>query len=326
MAEAQAARDFDVTHDARQAANDNARGRGHIAALAASYSPASDRLDSGLPTLNRALRGGLAMGKLLVISGSPGGGKTTLATCLLDRFERTGAASFYFAADEDGDGVLTRVAQLAGHSREAFENAGEHGQRERLRFQDQSLGRSWHVVDPDRQSDASEDGYCLEDFFRDAEAEAARLGKRCCATVDSIQVVACRAARHKDNARERVDAVLKVCKAASKRGVLVIMISEMSRDGYKHSNADDNADPLASCKESGSIEFGTSVLISVRPLSQDPKDVGKVWLVVAKARGGVGRPAFCCSIDAATASFTECGEQRAGAAKHDAGSKKMKGL
>jgi KaiC/GvpD/RAD55 family RecA-like ATPase len=274
--------------------------RGHASDVMRLFGTVARRLKTGLPTLDRALRGGLQADRLVAVLGAPEGGKTTLVTCLLERFEAQGCVCFYFAADEEGKGIWTRLAQLTGHSRDRFESADDRGERER--FVGSLHTRELRVIDPDQQP---EQDYSLEDLIAEAEATAKRLGRPCCIAVDSIQTAPCTAAARKDSTRERVEAVVKVCKGAARRGALVVMISEMSRDGYKNRDPKENVTALAAGKESGSIEYAASIQIAVRPFSDSPEDQGKVWLEVAKNRGGLGKPSFCCRIDAETASFDE---------------------
>lgn len=79
------------------------------------------RLETGFPTLDRATRGGLPIGKTVVLGGAPGAGKTTAAVQLAFRWLLQGVHVGILAADEDANGLLVRLGQLVGLDRTKIE-------------------------------------------------------------------------------------------------------------------------------------------------------------------------------------------------------------
>jgi predicted ATP-dependent serine protease len=69
------------------------------------------RIPLGVKTLDRACRGGLLPGKILIVGGAPGAGKTTFVTQKAYELALRGVYVAVLAADEDADGLLIRIGQ-----------------------------------------------------------------------------------------------------------------------------------------------------------------------------------------------------------------------
>jgi replicative DNA helicase len=262
--------------------------------------PVGARLQTGFATLDEATRGGIPVGRFVVLAGAPGASKTTLAVYLASRWERAGATVVYLAADEPADGVTTRFGQLGGWNREGLEEEGAIGDSTRAGFAERMRGRRIAVLDPD---DA---GLSIEDAA--GVLHEAADGPLRVLVVDSLQTARCTFAAGLDSVRERMDATVHACKRIARSGVLVLAISEMSRAGY---NGKDMVSALASSKESGSIEYGVSLLLGLRTAKDAP---GQYDVEVAKNRIGCAKPAFRLRLDFATASLSEIAAPTAPAA------------
>jgi KaiC/GvpD/RAD55 family RecA-like ATPase len=253
--------------------------------------PVGARLATSFQTLDEATRGGIPMGRFVVLAGAPGSSKTTLSVYLANRWERGGATVVYLAADEPPEGIAMRFGQLAGWSREGLEEEGAIGDSTRAGFAERLRGRRIVVVDPDKNNASIEDAA--------AALAAASTGPLRVLIVDSLQTARCAASQGLESARERMDATVQVCKRIARTGVLVLAISEMSRAGY---SGKDTVSALAASKESGSIEYGVSLLLGLRTA----KDVqGQFDVEVAKNRLGGSKPSLRLRLDFATAALSE---------------------
>jgi KaiC/GvpD/RAD55 family RecA-like ATPase len=212
-------------------------------------------LPTGLETLDRAMRGGPATRKLVVLGGAPGAGKTTLVVQLARKFAKQGTPVAILAADEDADGLLVRWGQSEGIAREDLE-AGSDEAREGLAS---ALLELPHFLLVDAEEDASTVEDVSERLTEIAHGMPAVL------VVDSLQTVRTRTSAHAESPRARIDGVVAVLKRAAKEGGhLVLATCELARGAYRSQNAADRIDDLAAFKESGGIEYGASALLVLR--------------------------------------------------------------
>jgi KaiC/GvpD/RAD55 family RecA-like ATPase len=252
------------------------------------------RLRTGWPTLDRATRGGLPLGTLVVLAGPPGVGKTGVALALIHRLVTAqGAIASVLASDEPADGLLTRLAQLEGFDRTAVED-GYDGVRASL---------AEHVAHlPIDLLDADEDDAFIEDAAGQLARRAdGRADGRPVLFVDSIQTSRQRTEAAGADPRARVDAVVRALKRAraTAGGTLVLASSEASRGLYNKSPAE-QTNALAAGKESSGIEYGATVLLVLTSTS----DPGRVKVEIAKNRTGT-RGCFELVADSERASYRE---------------------
>lgn len=282
------------------------------------------RLTTGFPTLDRAVREGIPLGRLVMLLGAPGAAKTTLATYLLEQWERQGAVCVYLAADEADDGILIRLGQLNGFVREQLEAEGPEGDAARSKFDEAVAGRQFAIVDPDGDGDPD----TLEAVIDGLKAFA---GERPCVLfVDSLQTVRCVAAERASTPRERIDAKIQLLKHAAKSGVLVIVISEMARGAYRTGDREQDTNALAAGKESGAIEYSAALLLALRSVKGEH---GLIDVEVPKNRLGSAKPELRLRLDFARASLAEVDrpidEAKSGAisaAKREKAREKLLGL
>ncbi len=220
------------------------------------------RLATGLPTLDRATRGGLLVGRVVAIGGAPGACKTGLVTDLGRRWARDGAHVAILATDEDADGICMRIAQAEGFARDALE-AGDSAVLQAAAARLEAGYPTLTLVD------GEEDGATVEDVA-DALAARAPAGAARILVVDSLQTARIRNRPKKDSRREEIDAVVAALKSVAKRyGMLVLVTSELARGAYRSRQSSERIDDLAAAKESGGIEYGVAVLLVLRSVTGD---------------------------------------------------------
>lgn len=252
------------------------------------------RLQTALPTFDDLLRGGLPTRRLVTVLGAPGGGKTTLMTCLMDGFEQQGASCLYFASDESREGIAVRLGQLSGHGRQAMESPHDV---ERRRFAAKLRQRPHLViVDPRR------DRMTIEDAARRLALHA---GTRIpVLIVDSLQTALSASVDPDASEYERIETVTNVLEdIALRRNMLVFGISEMSRAAYRSGGKGADTRALAGGKGAGRIEYASDLQISLTEV--DPQKPGLVDVEVTKNRLTGKKPVFRIQIDDASASVRE---------------------
>lgn len=249
------------------------------------------RLPIGLPTLDAATRGGLPMGKVVMLIGAPGASKTNLTTWLADCWERAGCGVLFLAADEARESIVVRLGQLDGFDRDLLEGSDD-GRRNA--FERQARARALSVIDP------FEDKVSLEESEKHLIELA--CGRPRVLIVDSLQTVPCEAAMLEETTREQLKAVVETCKAISKRGALVVAISEMARAGYRTGKREHDISALASGAESRAVEYAAHLLLGLKPVKGER---GLVDVEVAKNRLGPEKPEIRLSLDFASLRFRE---------------------
>jgi DNA repair protein RadA/Sms len=76
----------------------------------------SERLGTGIPELDRVLGGGLVPGSLVLLGGSPGIGKSTLAAMALANLAAAGQPVIYVSGEESAAQVKRRAERLGEHA------------------------------------------------------------------------------------------------------------------------------------------------------------------------------------------------------------------
>lgn len=247
------------------------------------------RIPLGIETLDKACRGGLLTGKVVIIGGAPGAGKTTLAAQKALELAQRGVHVAILAADEEADGLLIRIGQNLNLSREDLEGG--------IKEAKEQLSR-WVKPLPLMLFDSDEDEVTIE--LAAAELAKAAQGAPATLVIDSIQTARSAGSAAADNPRARADEIMRVIKQVAKQyGHLVIALSEVSRGWYRNSN--DRIDPLAAFKESGGIEYGAAVALAMANVKGEDDLVD---VVIAKNRLGQ-KPPFRVMLSFARARFAE---------------------
>lgn len=237
-----------------------------IAKICAGLPGRYKRIPTYFADLDQALRGGLQTGRLMVIGGPPGVTKTGFVLDRACEMARQGVTIkgthhpihvVIIACDEPRDGLLSRVGQMHGLSRDDLED------------EDVTVsGPAWSHVESCLEEvpsltiwDPREDeGATVESIVALHVAASAAAGARLVVILDSLQTghFACDADTADKSPRERIDARMRVLRSVSiKHRAGVIVISEISRAGYGQGREAD----LASFKESSGIEFGVDVAL-----------------------------------------------------------------
>jgi len=229
-------------------------------------------LPTGIRAIDDATRGGLRPG-VVVLGGPPSAGKTLLLVQIARVLAERGVYVTILAADEDADGLLVRIGQALGFARRALET-GDGDARI-------GLARLLEAMPTLDLIDGVEDDVMIEgageDLLKRANGSATVLA------VDSFQTARAAGTDVAESDRRRIDSVAAAFKRLARRGIHVLVSSEVNRGSYKSRNPDDRCEDMASYKESGSIEYLAHLAVNVRSV---PGDGGALDLTVTKSRWG----------------------------------------
>lgn len=252
------------------------------------------RLPTGLRSLDESTRGGLRIGKRVVVGGAPGAGKTTLLLNLCWQWALDGVLVLLLCYDEEAEDVLIRLGQMNGLERDALERGDEDARRELSEL----LGSvpNFHIIDADDE----------EVSIAEASAELASKrapGQLSVLGVDSIQTAfVAPPISGAESDKSRVDRVMRCLKRSGKVDKhLVLATCELSRGGYRSNDARERVDDLAAFKESGGVEYGASMALVLRSVKDED---GLVDVAMPKNRMGKKLP-FRLSLNFTTATLRE---------------------
>lgn len=238
----------------------------------------STRYATGIPTPDFLTKGGLPRGRIAVLVGRPGAGKTGLAIQIAASVAQRHpeVAVGLYLADEGLEAGVIRMAQHLGFDREHLE-AADPGVIQAAAAQLEGYRGRIHCMDPDAE-DAS-----LEAFL-DGMATRAD-GRPQLWVIDSAQVIRLAAAASKKlDRRLTVDAVCRMVKAAARRrGAVALLLSQSNRGSYRAKKEDDQADPLSSGAETAQLEHMADLFLFLSPDGED-----RVKVQVPKNRIGRG--------------------------------------
>jgi hypothetical protein len=209
---------------------------------------------TGIASLDSQTGGGLVYGTTTYLQGAPDASKTTVVVHIAHVYAERGIVVGLIAADEEASDILTRLGQRVGFQRDELEKR-EAGAIAVLR--EKLAGLPLRLYDCDATLEAA-----AEDLVRHAN------GRRVCLCVDSIQVVRCALevlAERPPTGPAAVEArTIALRSLAWKHGLIAITTSEQSRAAYRSRKPEEQIDPLAAGKGSGSIEYKSRVLITMR--------------------------------------------------------------
>lgn len=236
------------------------------------------RVRTGLPILDAACRGGIPLGKRVVVGGAPGAGKTTLLTQWSLNLARQGCKVVFLATDENADAIAIRLGQLLGGNRDKLER-GDPEELAKVRS-----GLDTLPLD------------LLEDLtIEQAVTRLGTTGPRVL-VVDSLQTARCDEHARLRGKRGRIEANVRALKIAARSGALVLATSELSRQGYR---AKTGVGSIADYKGSGDIEYDVDLGLAMRTFDRGQSS----QVEVTKSRIG-GKPDFVLYLDPVRAEFS----------------------
>jgi len=210
------------------------------------------RWQTGIAPLDELLRGGIRTGKVLVIGGAPGAGKTTMADQLARIIAGQGAIVVVLEPD-DPAGFDTRWLMSVGVSRDAAEAVDAPVLARAAELEKLPV----FVAPPDTT-------------LADVAAVLGRVGlanpgHQVVVVVDSLQKVHVRSGAEYESQRGKVEAVVETLKELARTyGAVVIATSELARGAYSSKQVNRQTHPLAAFKESGAIEYAADVAMVLR--------------------------------------------------------------
>ena len=253
-------------------------------------------MPTGVASLDKATRGGLRPGKRVCLQSPPGVGKTTWGVGLGVHYAARGHHVAIIAADEEADGLLIRIGQIHGLSRDDLDRRVPAAWEKLAEYMDGLP--SLHLLDGDEFTIENVSKRLAEIRNEDDPTTPSVL------IDDSLQTSQSSTSGSTDTPRARVDAVLGAVKRASRTdGHLVIDTCEMSRGAYRSKDAGSRIDDLAAGKESGGIEYAHDLMLVLRSVEGE---TGMVDVTMPKNRMGV-KATFRLRQDFDRATFTEAG-------------------
>ena len=225
---------------------------------------------TGLDELDEQTRGGPVFGEVWFVNGPPDAGKTLFLAHVAYEWAKRGVPVGILAVDEDADGLMLRLGQRLGFSREQCEK----------RCSDVLTVLRGHVNELPLLF--FEAGTAVEQAASEVADFAASSARPGALFIDSLQTVEAEGAQLGEPRYEAVSARVKAIKeAASSHGLFVLATSEMSRIHYRNRRQAEELDPIASGKESGAIEYAAKVLLALRSVSSDV-----IAITIAKNKHG----------------------------------------
>ena len=237
---------------------------------------------TGLQTLDGLTMNGPVYGTRWVVQGAPDAGKTALLVQWADLFMRRGIPVGFLAIDEEPIDLLTRLVQRAGFTRTEAE---KRDPKVLAAMRDLLSEFPIRFYDADFSIEAAASD--LRNHFPDKPAAF---------FIDSLQTAHCDTQNDRMGLRELVTANVNAMRAVTKRykPMAVIATSEMTREAYRNEESKKATDKMSTGKESGKIEYGAKVLLSLTSVTGKP-DV--VELEVTKNKHGPSRVKFYLKID-----------------------------
>ncbi len=246
-----------------------------------------DIVPTGFAPLDRLFRrGGIPPGRILVIGGPPGSGKTTFASMIVTAVSPKVPVCALFL-DEGVEQATVKLGQQLGYDRDKLE-AGDKGTVALLRSR--LGGISLRLLETDNPD------VCLEiavELAAEVDAPTRLL------VLDSVQTIRAAADQKPDpEEREAISAFMWLTRRlAKKHDLVVIATAQLNRPAYSNRKTSKDINPLAMFAGSRAIEHACDVAV----LLDEPDDDGIVRFVIPRNRlGEKGRFSARLNMDRAT--------------------------
>jgi len=234
----------------------------------------NDAWPTGVPVLDRLLKGGLRPGKLMILAARPSVGKSSLAMSLALGLAGDGRATLFLSqempADELADRALSAEARIDG---EALSEG---------RLNDAAWGRLAVAADSlSRRAMWVDDQPALT--VMDIRAKARRIKGLKVLIVDYLQL--CSSTLRGENRTAQVGEISRGLKALAKElGICVIALSQLNREVEKRPG---KRPQISDLRDSGEIEQDADAILFLWPLAEAPENGAyPIGLDVAKNRSG----------------------------------------
>lgn len=229
---------------------------------------------TGLPSLDKALGGGLKPGRVVVVAARTSVGKTSLATQILLHLGSDGRAGLMLSQEMTGAELAARA--LAHRGRIALD-----------RLTVGTLEQDEWAALPAAADDLAALPVWIDDQpalrLVDIAAKARAVQQRnglCLLVVDYLQLTAAEPVKGQSR-HHQIEGISRGIKALAKElGVCVLLLSQLSR------SAEDGEPELWHLKESGAVEEDADVVLLLHPAGNEPGGELLVCCKVAKNRGG----------------------------------------
>lgn len=229
---------------------------------------------TGLPSLDKALGGGLKAGRLVVIAARTSVGKTSLATQILLQCADDGHPGLMLSQEMSG-------AELAGRA------LAHRGRIAMDRLATAELDNDDWAALPEAADQLAalpvwiddQPALRLVDIAAKARAVQRRHGLRI-VVVDYLQLTAADPVKGQSR-HHQIEGISRGIKALAKElGVCVLLLSQLNR------SAEDGEPELWHLKESGAVEEDADSVLLLHPAGNEPGGAQVVCCKVAKNRGG----------------------------------------
>jgi len=242
---------------------------------------------TGFGILDARTGGGPVYGTRWYLLGAPDAGKTALLIQCGDAWARRGVVVGILAVDEEAEDLVTRNVQrlelppvptdvdLDGNPlpRERFTRADCERRTPHVVKQMVAVMGEVPRVYYDAEWTIEEAAADLDEYARSLSTP--ETPRRAALLVDSVQTAECdaiRAATRDLSERQVVTANVRGVRAvAIKYAMITIATSEMNRAAYRSiREGDEQPSDMVAGKESGAIEYGARVMVSLRSVQGDP--------------------------------------------------------